>query len=139
MACTPILIVFCHSVRHSGLLIFKVCSDWTKFYEELNFLKQVFLKNGWFLSFIDNRLKTFNNKLVMKRPQITAVEKKLLILSLPYLGDTSLQKRNKLSKSFKSRLNCRKLQVVFKSRKKLTNISRFKGYLPFDLVSGSRI
>ena len=73
----------------------------------------------------------------MKRPQITAVEKKLLILSLPYLGDTSLQKRNKLGKSFKSRLNCRKLQVVFKSQKKLTNISRFKSYLPF--VSGSGI
>lgn len=75
----------------------------------------------------------------MKRPQITAVEKKLLILSLPYLGDTSLQKRNNLSKSFKSRLNCRKLQVAFESQKKLKNISRFKGYLPFDLVSGSGV
>ena len=25
---------------------FKRCSDWTKFHEELNFLKQIFLKNG---------------------------------------------------------------------------------------------
>ena len=25
---------------------FKICSDWTKFHEELNFLKQIFLKNG---------------------------------------------------------------------------------------------
>ena len=24
---------------------FKICSDWTKFHEELSFLKQVFLKN----------------------------------------------------------------------------------------------
>ena len=24
----------------------KICSDWTKFHEELNFLKQIFLKNG---------------------------------------------------------------------------------------------
>ena len=32
---------------------FKICSDWTKFYEELNSLKQVYLKNGYPLSFID--------------------------------------------------------------------------------------
>ena len=33
---------------------FKICSDWTKFHEELSFLKQIFLKNGYPLSFIDN-------------------------------------------------------------------------------------
>ena len=38
---------------------FKICSDWTKFHEELSFLKQVFLKNGYPLSFIDNCFKTF--------------------------------------------------------------------------------
>ena len=31
---------------------FKLYSEWTKFYEELSFLKQVFLKSGY--SFIDN-------------------------------------------------------------------------------------
>ena len=36
---------------------FKICSDWTKFHEELSFLKQVFLKNGYPLSFIDNCFK----------------------------------------------------------------------------------
>ena len=33
---------------------FKICSDWIKFPEELSFLKQVFLKKGYPLSFIDN-------------------------------------------------------------------------------------
>ena len=32
---------------------FKICSNWTKFDEELYFLKHVFLKNGYPLSFID--------------------------------------------------------------------------------------
>ena len=31
---------------------FKICSDWTKFHEELSFMKQVFLKNGYSLYFI---------------------------------------------------------------------------------------
>ena len=33
---------------------FKICSDWTKFHEELNFLKQIFLESGYPQSFIDN-------------------------------------------------------------------------------------
>ena len=48
---------------------FKICSDWTKFNEECSFLKQVFLKNGYPLSFIDNGFKTFVGKLFIKRPQ----------------------------------------------------------------------
>ena len=32
---------------------FKICSDCTKFHEELNFLKHVFLKIGYPLSFVD--------------------------------------------------------------------------------------
>ena len=68
---------------------FKICSDWTKFHEELSFLKQVFLKNGYPLSFIDNCFKTFVDKLFIKRPQSATVEKKTLFLSLPYLGEIS--------------------------------------------------
>ena len=78
--------------------LFKIWVDWTKFHEELNFLKQIFLKTGHPLSFIDNCFKTATNKLVIKRPKITAVEKKTLILSLSYLGDIFLQTRTKLKK-----------------------------------------
>ena len=114
----------------------KICSDWTKCHEELNFLKQVFLKNFYPLSFIEICFKMVINKLVIKRPQVTTVEKKTLIPSLPYLGDISLQTRTKLRKSFKNILNCCKLQIVFKSQRKLANVFRFKDRLPFDLVSG---
>ena len=115
---------------------FKICSDWTKFHEELNFLKQVFLKNGYPLSFIDNCFKTFVDKLFIKSPEIPTVEKKTLILSLPYLGNISLQTRANLKKSFKGVLDCCKLRIVFKSERKLVNIFRFKDRLPIDLVSG---
>ena len=58
---------------------FNFFSHWTKFVEELNFLKGVFFKIEYFLSFIDKCFKTVIKKLVLKRPQITAVEKKTLI------------------------------------------------------------
>ena len=115
---------------------FKICSDWTKLHEELVFLKQVFLKNRYSLSFIDNCFKTSVDKLFLKRPQLTIVEKKTLFLSLPYLGEISLQTRTKLRKSIKSLLNSCKLQIVFKNRRNFSNIFRFKDCLAFDLVSG---
>ena len=36
---------------------FKICSDWTKFNEELNFPKHVFLRNVYSLSLLTNVLK----------------------------------------------------------------------------------
>ena len=102
-----------------------------------SFLPEVY-KAGmiYTLKFVLICFKIVINKLVIKRPQVTTVEKKTLILSLPYLGDISLQTRTKLRKSFKSILNCCKLQIVFKSQRKLANVFRFKDRLPFDLVSG---
>ena len=115
---------------------FKICSDWTKFKEELNFLKQISLKNGYPQLFIDNCFKTFLDKLFIKSSERSTVEKKTLILSLPYLGNISLQTRTKLMKSFKGILNCCKIQIVFKSQRKLASVFRFKDHLPYDLVSG---
>ena len=115
---------------------FKICSDWTKSHEELSFLEQVFLKYGHPLSFIDNCFKTFVDKLFIKHPQLITVEKKTLFLSLPYHGEISLQTRTKLRKYLKGLLNSCKLQIVFKSQRKLSNVFHFKDRLPSDLVSG---
>ena len=44
--------------------------------------------------------------------------------------------RTKLTKSFKGLLNSCKLQIVFKSQRKLSDVFRSKDRLPLDLVSG---
>ena len=77
-----------NTLAYSSCRSFKICSGWTKVYEELNFLKRAI------------------SKLVIKPPQVTTVREKTLILSLPYLEDISLQTRTKLRKSFKDILNC---------------------------------
>ena len=84
-------------------------------------MNYVFLKNEYPLPFIDKCFKMVINKLVMKRLQGITVKKKTLILSLPYLGDVFLQTRTELRKSFKGIQNC-KLQIVFKSQRKLANV-----------------
>ena len=87
------------------------------------------------MSLIDNCFKTFVNKLFIKHPQLLTVEKKTLFLSLPYLGQISLQTTTKFRKSLKRSLNSCKLEIVFKSQRKLSNVFRFKDGLPSDLVS----
>ena len=115
---------------------FKIFSDCIKFYEDLSFLKQVFLKNGYPLSFIDNCFKTFVDKLFIRRSELITVEKKTLFLSLSYLGEIFLETRTKSRKSRKGLLNSCKLQIVFKSQRKLSSVFRFKDRLPSDLVFG---
>ena len=88
------------------------------------------------MSFIDNCFKRFVDKLFIKRLQLITVEKKTLLLSLPYLGKISLQTRTKLRKSLKGLLNSCELQIVFKSQRRLLNVFRFKDRLPRDIVSG---
>ena len=57
------------------------------------------------------------------------------VLPLPFLGNIYLQLRTKLRKSFKSILNCSKVQIAFKSQRKLSSQLRFKEPLPYDLMS----
>ena len=51
-----------------------ICSKRTNFHNELLFLKDIFLKNGHPISFIDKCLKTFLNRLYLK--VLTAEKKK---------------------------------------------------------------
>ena len=65
-----------------------------------------------------------------------SVEKKPLVLVLPYLGSISLKTRTKLKKSLKNILNCCKLQIVFKNKTRLDNNFHFKDQIPKDLTPG---
>ena len=68
-------------------------------------------------------------------PTFATVEKKPLRLVLPYLGPILLQVRTKIRNATKGTLYCCKLQVIFKSERKLSNMFRFKYRVPYDLVS----
>ena len=99
------------------------------------FLKGAFLKNGYTLGFIDSCFKKVIDNVLTESPVKLAVEKRLVILPLLFLGDISLQLRTKLRKSFKNILNCCKVQIVFKSQRRLSSQFRFKEPLPYDLMS----
>ena len=64
------------------------------------------------------------------------MERKRLLLVLPYLGVIPLQTRTKLQQAIKGVLNCCKLEIAFKCQTKLSNSFRFKDPIPKDLISG---
>ena len=69
------------------------------------------------------------------KENIPTVEKKRLLLVLPYLGIISFQTRTKLQEALKGVLNCCKLEIVFKCQTRLSNSFRYKGPVPKDFIS----
>ena len=98
--------------------------------------EKVTLKNGYPENFIDKCFEKFLNNVHLVKENVPTVEKKRLLLVLPYLGIISLQTRTKLQQALKGGLNCCKLQIVFKCQARLSNSFRYKDPIPKDLISG---
>ena len=115
---------------------FRISSNWTQFHTQLTFLKEIFRKNVYPENFIGKCFKKFLNNVHLVKENVPTVEKKRLLLVLPYLGKISLQTRTKLQQALKGVLNCRKLEIVFKCQAKLSNSFLYKDPIPKDLISG---
>ena len=97
----------------------------------INFLKKVSRGN-----FILQCFKRFLDNIHVVKETTVTVEKKSLVLVLPYHGSISLQNRAKLKKSLKSIRNCSKMRIVFQNKTRLVNNFYFKDQIPKDLTSG---
>ena len=66
---------------------FRICSNWIKFHTELTFLKKKFRKNGYPENFIGNKcFKKLLDNIHLVKEKVPTVERKHLLLVLPYLG-----------------------------------------------------
>ena len=80
--------------------------------------------------------KKFLDCLYIMKSILVIVVKKAVCLVLPYLGAISLKVRTKIRNAVKEALNYCKRQVIFKSKRKLSNMFTFKDWVPYNLVSG---
>ena len=78
----------------------------------------------------------FLNNIHLVKINVPTVEKKYLLLVLPYLGITYLQTRTKLQRALKGVLKCCKLKIVFKCQTRLSNSFHYNDPIPKDLMSG---
>ena len=92
----PIFMVFLPTTNKFSMIYtlafrcFSICSNWTNFHNELAFLKDIFLKSAYPVSFIDKCFKTFLDQLYLKKPPVLTAEKRTLKLVLPFLGELSV-------------------------------------------------
>ena len=112
---------------------FRICSNQTQFHTELIFLKGIFQKNSYPKYFIDKCFKKFLNNVHLVKENVPTVEKKRLLLVLPYLRRKSLQIRTKLQQALKGVLNCCKLEILFKCQERLSNSFCYKEPIPKTL------
>ena len=94
-------------------ICFLICSDRKELYSELPFLKRIFCKNDYPENFIDKYFKKFLGNIHFVKDKVPTVERKRLLLVLPYFGVISLQTRTKLQQPVKGVLNCCKPEFAF--------------------------
>ena len=112
---------------------FCICSDWIKFHAEFTFLKKIFRKSGYPENFFDKCFIKLLGNIHLIKEKVPTVERKHLLLVLPYLGVIELQTRTKLQQAIKGVLNWCKLEIAFKCQTKLSNSLWFKDPIPKDL------
>ena len=89
----------------------RICTD-DKTCEELNFIRGVFLQNGYPERFIDSTLKHHSPK-----EKTDNVEKKAVYISLPFKGDTMAEiVTRKLTTAVEKTFHAAQLRIMFKSR-----------------------
>ena len=115
--------------------IFSIVSDFSKFHEEVNYLKDVLKKNYFPTNLVDKCIKIFLNKQFPQKILEHTVPKKKLFIVLPYLGISSLCLRTRLQRSISSNISFCEIKIIFKSSTRLANFFRFKGKIALCLCS----
>ena len=115
--------------------VFSLVSDLSKFHSELDKLKIVLSKNNYPIDLIDNCVKLFLDKMHKLRPVVATVEKKELMIVLPFLGSNSLSIRTRLQNNLKKTLPFCKIKVIFTSNVRLSSFFSFKDKMPKCLIS----
>ena len=114
---------------------FSIVSDFSRFHSEVCNLKEILKKSAFPIKLIDNCIKIFLNKKFIETPVMTTVEKKDLLIVLPFLGKLSLELRTRLQKCISKNLPFCKMRVIFKSSTRISNFFQFKDKMPFRLRS----
>ena len=115
---------------------FCLCSDFIKFYHEIDKLKSILYKNGYLHDLVDKYIKTFLDKILAPKPVVSTVPKKNLVIGLPYLGKLSLQIRTRINRIMKNKLPYCNIRFVFQTKCKISNFFTFKDKIPLFLHPG---
>ena len=114
---------------------FKICSSYEKLHNEIVYLKEIFKRNKYPNGFVDLCIKKFFDKLYITKKIYQTVEKKQLLIILPFLGHLSFETRNRLNSCIRNQLPSCSLRIAFQSKTRLSSLFKFKESIPKYLRS----
>ena len=108
---------------------FNLCSNWTKFHEEVTFLKQYFKCNCFPSILFDKIVRNFIDSVFRPKLEIPTVPKKLMYISLPYVSD-SIKLKRELTNFLMKVYPYVDFKFIFKNPLTIGSIFSFKDSLP---------
>ena len=109
---------------------FKICSNWHLFHKEIIFLTNFFKCNSYPSHILPKLINQFLNKLFEPLSQITTVPKKVVYISLPYIGIHTKALKRELLSSLNHLYTMADFKICFANPLTLQNLFRFKDTLP---------
>ena len=133
--------IFLPSIYKFGLLstilsrYFSICSSFQLFHLEIVEFKNIFLSNGYSLNFIDVCIQKFMNKIFVKKVIKDTVPQRDYNIILPYLGPMSNRIQKRLKNVFQKFIHVGKINIVFKTQRRISHFLKFKDMIPSDYAS----
>ena len=115
---------------------FSLCSNMGKFHPEITTLRSVFKCSGYSKNFIYLCIKKFLDKLFVKIKVSLTVPKLQIKWVLSYTSKSSLDLRARLRRTIEKSIPFCKVNVVFRSTYRLSNLFRFKDFLEKNIPIG---
>ena len=98
---------------------FKICSSYEKLHNQIVYLKEIFKRNRYSNDFVDLCIKKFFDKLYITKNIFQTVDKKQLMIILPFLSHLSFEARNRLNNCIRNQLPSCSLRIAFQSKFRL--------------------
>ena len=126
-----------NKVAGSIFRAFKIASNYLIFHSDITKLTNKFIKNGFPRAYVETLISVFLQKQYNgPKTKTPTVPKKKVTVTLPCLGQMSIIYKRKFCNLVHRFYPCIKLNVVFKSGYKLSNLFSFKDKLPLKCRSG---
>ena len=114
---------------------FSICSSFQLFHLEIVEFKKIFAKNGYSSTFIDTCIQKFLNKIFVKKIIKQTVPQRDYRIVLPYLGPLSDKFQKRIKNVFKKLIPYGKINIVYKTQRRLSHFLKFKDVVNSDLDS----
>ena len=128
---------------------FKISSSYEKLHNEIVYLKEIFKRNRYPNDIVDLCIKKLFDKLYITKKIYETVEKKQLLIILPFLGHLSFETRNRLNSCIRNQLPSCSLRIAFQSKTRFSSLFKFKEsilntfarilFINFRVVAGTQL